>query len=717
MDIKKKLRPLIILIICLTLTLIWFGRGLLFAGGEGGIPFYNLSKTTKSISYTWIDEEAGYPGVGNITEVPYYSLLLIPLKLGLPSNIVQALHFFVVMFTGTLSCYFLLKITLEDELIEETNIWGREYISLIGAIFYLLNPFSMTQIFGRSLNIQYLSFALLPLFLVLFVKGLKEKNFFYPILALTFSVIFAGSYGSYGYVLALWFLVFLYSLFHIWNKHIQRNNIIFTIILFVFTFAGWIFINMFWIFPVFKLAAQQLSNSLNALEENLGSLRGVSRQFPLYVLIRLMHTGYFYEDLYGKIYSNFFFQILSWIIPLAALFSAKVFKKLTHLKFYLVLFIISLFISLGSNFPFGFLFEFLFTNIPYLQVFRNPYEKFGLIFLIAYTPFFALGAIILSNKIASIIKMAWVRYLSLSSIILLVCGFLIWPMWKGVFAGGYKINTWIKVPDYYKEANKWLNQQSGDFRILHLPLIPGDGIRYKWEYPYQGIEPSEFLFDRVSIAQNIPFNKSYYNVLLQRIGIFQPNVFGPDSDLSDSEFKSIKFYEELAKLNIRYIVLHNDIDVAFGGFKTPKESADYLKEQDNITYINTFGDLDIYKVDFEENINLIYSHNNNIRYEKVNPAFYKVKIDRGQRVTDLTFLTLYNPNWQLLLNGEEIGEHFKVFGYANGWRIYKEGEYEVWLKYKPQELVLTATKISITSGVIILLFYFIYLAKWKLQKS
>lgn len=713
MGIKRNLSPLIILVVCLSLIFVWFNKGLLFAGGEAGIPFYSLSKTAERISYLWIDEEAGYPGVGNLTEVPYYALLKIPLQFGVPSNLIQVFNFFLVMFIGAVSVYFLIKITIEDELRKRANVWGVEYVSLIGAIFYLLNPFSMSQIFGRSLNIQYLSFALLPLFLLLYIKGLKTRNLIYGFLSVIASFIFSGAYGSFGYIPALWLLVSLYTLFHLW-KNRSKREIIFCIFFFLFVFLGWIMVNLFWIIPVFKLGGQQLAGSLNAGEENLGSLRGVSKHFSLPVLIRLLHTGYFYEDLYGSVYSSFFFVIISWIIPVVSFFSLTFFKKINSFKFYLTLFIISLFVSLGSNFPIGWLFELIFKSIPVFQMYRNPYEKFGLIFLLAYTPFFAIGALVFSEKLALFFKSQKLKYFSAGLIIFLVSGIFVWPMWKGIFAGGYKINTWIKVPGYYKEANNWLNQQGGDFRLLQLPLIPGDGVRYKWDHPYQGIEPSEYLFDRQSIGQNI--NKQYYNILLQRIGIFQPNIFGPDPDLTDSEFRSENIWEELAKLNIRYIILHNDIDITFGGFKSPQETEAYLQKQSKITKVKSIGQLDIYKVQIPENIHLIYSSTAQATYEKINPAFYKVKMSTDMP-SDLFFLNLYSPDWQAQVEGEKIEDHYQLFSYANAWKINKIGEFEVILKYKPQEIADSSMQITKNSILIITLIFIIYsIGRRKMKK-
>ncbi|MCL5019636.1 MAG: hypothetical protein M1426_04055, partial [Patescibacteria group bacterium] len=82
------------------------------------------------------------------------------------------------------------------------------------------------------------------------------------------------------------------------------------------------------LWPFLKLSIQEFSIALNSGEQNLGSLRGVSRQFPLQTVIRLMHNMYFFDaKLYGEIYFNIIFVLISWIIPIVALFSIKNIKK------------------------------------------------------------------------------------------------------------------------------------------------------------------------------------------------------------------------------------------------------------------------------------------------------------------------------------------------------------------------------------------------------
>ncbi len=499
------------IILCLTLTFIWFHKGLVFAGGEEGMPFYDLEKTVRYYSSVWHESGTGFPAV-NEQRIPIFSFLRMFYQVGIPGFVLQAFLFFLLMSIGTVSVYFLIK---------ETITADHKYLPLIGGIFYLLNPFSMTQIWGRGLYMQFFPFALFPLFLILFILGLKRKNFLYGIAALISSVVFSAAFDNISYALSLWLVIFLYGLFHL-IKHFNKKEIIFTVAFFTFLFLGWILLHLFWILPFLALSTQPYAGITENPEQGLGSLRGVSRQYPLHVLIRLMHSGYFFEDLYGKIYSGFIFGLISWIIPLVSLFSIKQFKKLSHFWFFTPLFLIGLFISLGSNFPSGWLFEVLFKYMPFFQMFRNPFEKFGLVFLIAYVPFFSLGALIVAQKIGHIFKKETARFLSLAIIIVLVCGIYVWPMWTGIFAGGYRLNPWVKVPDDYKEMEKWLDGNSEDYRVFMTPIWSGDGTFYQWgNTRFQGTDPMIYLINQpaVSYSSQVPGFLSSMRKNMERINL------------------------------------------------------------------------------------------------------------------------------------------------------------------------------------------------------
>src|SRR3989338_2263220 len=225
---------LILVLLCLLIVFLWFQKGLIFAGGEEGIPFYNLNQTVQLISYSWQDTSAGYTNQLVINRMPYFSFLSIFTSFGFPNFFVQALHFLIIMITGTISLYFLIRVTIYDELESKENFYFK-LMPLVAAIFYLLNPFSMTQIWGRGLYMQFFPFALFPLFLILFILGIKKRNFLYGTIALVSSVILSAAFDNISYALSLWFVIFLYAFFYL-IKHFNKKEIIFTVAFFTFLF-------------------------------------------------------------------------------------------------------------------------------------------------------------------------------------------------------------------------------------------------------------------------------------------------------------------------------------------------------------------------------------------------------------------------------------------------------------------------------------------------
>lgn len=691
----------------------WFSKGLIFAGGEEGIPFYDLKKTTELVSYSWQDTSAGYSTQLILNRIPYFTFLRLFYSVGFPGFLIQALHFFIIMSMGSISLYFLLRDTVSYELESKNNIF--RLVPLIGAIFYLLNPFSMTQIWGRGIYIQFFPFALLPFMLLMFILGLKSKNFIYGILGLFASVFLAGSYGNPSYIFSQWIILFIYLLFYV-IKNKRKKEILFSIFYFLFMIIGWLVIQMWWIYPFIRISSNQFTDALNNTEVNLGTLQGISKDYQLPSLLRLIHEGYFYRDLkYGGSYPSIPFILLSWIIPIVSLFSYTTFKKLKIFLFFGTFFLFSLFICLGSNLPTGWLFILIFKTFPAFQAFRNPFEKFGVVLTLAYAPFFAIGTMVVSEKISKTYKKIN-SFFYMVGILFLVCGVFLWPIWTGQFAGGVKINPWVKVPDYYTSLNSWLNQQEDDGRIIHFPINPGDGLRYSgWEYPYQGIEPGEYIFTRSSIGKNGQPFKPYYSILLQRFNKFQEKAYGPDPDVSNSEFRGNDLYEELAKLNVRYIILHKDIDLELGKIGPFESVARYLDTQENIRKINTFGKLDVYKVSIPDEVHLIYSPDTKVSYSKINPTLYSVNVTNAKNPFDLYFLENFDSSWEVGVDGQKIGDHSNVFSYANKWSVNKTGSFNVMLKYKPQDFVDEGMKVTKGAVLIFSLMSLIYFI-WKLKK-
>lgn len=706
-------KDLLILIILITVVLfLWFSKGLIFAGGEEGIPFYDLNRTVELLKSTWWDVSGGYSNQLIINRLPYFLFLKSLTFFGIPNFSIQAIHFFIIMFFGSISMYFLVRELLKD-LIESETIF--KSAPLIGAIFYLLNPFSMTQVWGRGIYLQFFPFALFPFFLLMIILGLQRRNIVYGILGLLASVVFAGTFGNPSYIFSFWVIVLLYFLFHIYINR-SKKNIIFLFIYISSLLIGWVLLHFWWINSFLNGSSNQFDLALNNTELNIGTLKGISKDYQLPTLLRLMHDGIFFRDhKYGVVYSSIPFILISWIIPFMAMFSLKILRTTRNFLFLAGFFLFSLFICLGSNPPGGVVFTFIFKTMPAFQALRNPFEKFGIVLTLAYTPFFAVGLIIFSQLVVRIFNNRRWFFLTQLFLLILTSGIFLWPIWTGQFAGGFKISPWIKVPHYYEQANNWLNLQQDDVRIIHFPINPGDGLRYsRWDYPYQGIEPGEFLFDRASIGKNGQTFKDYYNILLKRFDKFQPSTFGQDPDTTNSDFKSNYLFEELAKLNVRYIILHKDIDPEVGRIGSFETVEKLLSNEKNIKKSASFGLLDIYKVEYPDEIQLIFSPSIKTEYKKINQNTFLVKT-MHQNSFELYFLENYDPNWEFYIDGEKIGSHYKAYSYANGWKIDKNGEISGIIKYKPQQFVdqgIFVSMIAAGGAVSLCLGYLI----WKMNK-
>jgi len=715
---KNTKRQLIVLFILpLALVLIWFWKSYLFAGGEEGIPFYNLGRTY-SLYFPFRESDGGYLNQEVIARIPTFALLKILEKFGFSGVFLQAFVFFFLMFTGTISMYFLLHHTLRvDFSFPKKSYLLYFYTPLVGAVFYLLNPFSMIQIWGRGIYSQFFPFALFPLFLLLIILGLKKKNIIYGLFALISSFIFSAAFSNLSYVMTLWFLIFLYFVFYTFKNKKEAKFVIFFLI---YLLLGFIATNFWWIYYNTTTLVQTATSRTLSLEHDLGTLRGVSRTYNLFIVLQLLHHFLTKAEYYGKVYYTIPFRLVSLIIPISFLFSFSIFKKLKSFRFYIILFLASFFVVMGSNIPLGWLFTIFFKIFSPMRAFRNPYEKMGLVFLIAYTPFISIGMVRMSEKICDFIKKKKdfknIRpALVLVFLIFLTCVVYLWPMWAGKFAGGIKYNPWIQVPGYYKETNDWLNDNKSGYKTIHLPLNPGDGARYVWAGGvYQGIEPSMFLFDGYQISTHSNYNKNYYNVLLERFNILQPGFYGPDPDITQSEFRSNSFREELEKLNVRFIVLHNDVDYEFYKSLSPQEFADYLSKQEGIEKVVSFGKLDIYEVDNDPEVGLIYSPQVKTDLEKYNSGFFKIKVMDSREAFDLYFLQNFDQNWNVFVDGKEVSSQKRVFSYANAWRIDKIGNFTIELRYIPQGILERGARISLAGFIVLLLFSLVTL---KLKKK
>ncbi len=499
-----------ILFICFSLILIWFKDGLIIGGGEAGLLLFNPEISFNVFRDVWLNYNTGASTLGYLSNVPFLFLAkYLSVNLLIPNFVIQAFLLFTLMIIGCLSVYKLV------ELFGGENSSNRA-IPLISAVFYLLNPYSLSQVWGRGIYAQYFSFALLPLTLLLLLYGFRKRDYTYALLISTASFILSASFGLVTFVIVFWFLIFIFTVHWLWT-HKDIKNIKFLTIFILVTAISWALLNSFWLLPLIIGTQQFYNGNLINVSENLGTLLGVSEHFTPSVIIRLLQKNYFFiPNSFNLIYSSFWFQLIS-ALPVAVLFTGiyLIVKKADYRKyvFFLILGTIGLFVSLGANPPFGVLFVYIFKKITFLQAFRNPYEKFGLVYLIGYAVIYSVGLNFILNKF----KKTWLIIFPF----ILINVVFIWPMWTGQVVAGPDNKIGVAVPGYYRDFNIWLSQNLKGGVVLMTPYWAGDGAFYNWDgRVYQGADPMIYLFDAqvISNGAKTPFYYDFSDNLRKYMG-------------------------------------------------------------------------------------------------------------------------------------------------------------------------------------------------------
>lgn len=582
----------LIVLVPFILVIFWFKEGNIMGTAESGLPFYNFQIAYNSNKDAWNHYALGFPTNIGMAAKPTYWLLAQLQNIGVPGFILQASFFWLVLVVSGLSIYLVTK-SLFPEL--------KEKFLLIAVLFYWLNPFSLVNIWNRFLNNFFVFYAFLPLVMLIFIIGIKTKKFKNAIYLGLASVIFSYSLTSLAFVLIFWFVLIFIFLFYLFI--IKETDKKFLIKYFLLCIIFWIFINFWWIGQVFtylslgsfkaviSTAFTENGNYLtfSALSQNLGDLT---------YLLRLKH-GTFFQDVekipYVEIYLSPIIIILEFFISGLLLLPIITKKRNGSVLLLGSFFILSIFLAKGNNPPFGEIFDWFFKNFAYLQLFRNPFEKFGFLLPLAAAPLFALGV----NELCNVFK-EWKKYVYVLIFfwITIVWGF---PFWSSLVFTGTEAPTnkgdigyQVKVPQAYQQANDWLSSKGQDFKLLVLP-ISEEGITYTWQKGYSGVELSNQLFVKssVSFVTNIP----YYDEVAKNI----ERLF----------FQRDDFYKILEVLNIKYIIVRKDIDWRNRQIRDPQKiisRLDYLETKGKIAKVAEFGDLSIWEISSRQN-KIIYVTN------------------------------------------------------------------------------------------------------------
>lgn len=571
----------------------WFRDGQIYGGGDVGLQTYNPQRILDISQYTWWDSAApGSPVPQSLVAIPLQFILFLLQSLGFSPVALQATLFFVLLFLGGFGMYLFLKYKLENKAL---------IYPFLGGLFYMFNPYMMIQVWHRFTHTTIILAAVLPFFAIFWDKWITKGKVRDLAFFLLTGFLAVYIFGTFAYIVTVWIFLLLLTVQILipW----QGKRFVTTVgSRFIFGLVLWIFTSCWWLLPVLQISPAVLSQQ-HRVQESIETLVNISAQAVLPFSLQLINPFYlFYQAELGTIYQNIIFKLIPWVISAVILFGfINSFKK-KKVSVYGIFYLISIFLAKGAAPPFGRLYILGFTHIFALGVMRNPFEKTGLILTFFSTILFVLGLKAISER---------VKRLNFLLGSLVVAGILVfaWPMLTGQIVGKIGKPAYVQVPSSYKQANTWLSQQRdlgiSDGKILHLPLTRGEAVSYKWQYGYSGLDPSVIFFTTFpSISRG--FNIQRVDDALTGLSLMFENSYSKNSD---------RILSLLRAFNVRFIVLHKDLNWLGSDVYNPLETEKVLDSLNFIEKKAEFGDLIIYKIqdqffgpkiEFHENISYVY---------------------------------------------------------------------------------------------------------------
>ncbi len=576
--------PIFLLIASLLLVISWFRNGMFIGYAESELTFYRPSK---AFLYLWIENiGTGRDLLWQPQAIPtvFVQLILSP---WLQPLLRQAILFFFLNAAAALSVYDITRVTQRQR---SSAIAG-----VLAGLFYVLNPFTMIAIWKRFLYGGIFAYVLFPLTIALCERAIvSRKPMQYSVLIGLTTAALSFAFTNLGFLSAYWILIVGWIMLRLLiAKNVERVEVGKFLAFFL---PAWTACNLWWVLPILARLNEvstmlsgpsgassgfisRADNLLTAIANNapVGGLTSVLR------LVYGPSSGYAPFKLWGPLFDSPFILASSVLVVAVAFTSLLSLNSKSTIRMALLA-AYGVFWSLGPNQPTGEAFKFLFLHLDVLQPLRAPFDQTTLIYLVPVSVLFGSSVEYLLRKCvhhernhrpsARAFTARRIRILPTAFLLgLLFTTYVIQPlpMWTGaVFTDVFgptlsPFSEWkyarVEVPQYYSDANRWLDTDNRSLRLLQLPLSYTGGAQYDWAYGYMGGDPSDSLFDHPSIAGTAAYG-GYVDKILANLAPFMGS--------------SPYLWKPLWILNVKYIVVHRDANFTAMHTNDPTQVTNYL---------------------------------------------------------------------------------------------------------------------------------------------
>lgn len=557
--------------------------------------------------------------------------------------ITQKIYFIFLNIAVTFSIFFFLKKIQDTE-----NIQTNNFLIFFVTFLITFNPyfsFVWVRLQSNLLSVSwvFLSFALL--IDAINKRGNYRSNLvFFTLL----SFLIGWTNGVQPPIFQIWFYTFLIIgiYYGIKLKELKKS---FTLILwFIFIF---LITNLWWIYPIIDYVKNNnLYNSeILASQYNIKDLIfGTSKFLSFLNISNFIGDFAWFEDYLPAIIpyrtSSFYLILNSAQILIIYMYIFEIFLKAKRKIYYntdifwFALLLIFLLLSSGAHPPFGNLYLYFSENIFALGLQRAPWQKFTLFVLVPLSILTLRSILNLFSYIGKVkanhvqVYLKTIILLSLLPVTFLTASGKMFNLGVGNY-GFHEKNGFgfhLETPEYVFESIKFLNDQiEKDFGdILLLPASRAQA--YNWGYG----GPVDLI-----VTSSI------------KSGVITPEYGEGTSSRSDIQelnnqlFKEIgegrldNFVKYAQELNIKYIINRNDFNLKFysGDFKpgNRNEIHNLLIGSQNIEFMKSFKEWDIYKIQNGKNLIEMYRVRNNLDLEIIS---YFGKVEFHRKIPSLIYV-------------------------------------------------------------------------------
>lgn len=522
-------------------------------------------------------------GMGHASDL-IRQIFLWTASLLLPLSALRYFFQFAMLFMGALGAYFLIKILFPLSI--KGNI--KKAASFTGALFYLLNLATL-QMFYVPFEPFSIHFGFLPWLFYSFMRFIKyrDKKSLFILFILN---LLATPQG----VVATLFLVYIMalSLLSIAIFIINRQTLKYILIAYMAIFA----INAFWLLPntyyAIKKSQVTIESKINQMSTEENFLRN-KKYGNLADTILL--KGFWFDNVsattqgvkfnmlaqWDNYISQIWVKIAGYIIFAISITGAviSVKKKLKSFIIFIPLQIFSFSIIANDTYILSFI-STLFYKIPlFSQIFRFPFTKLSILYVLSSSVFFALACYCAIDYI----KKKSFKIYAYSAFILLPLIVMI-PLFQGKLF--YEKNK-IKIPSQYFELMKYFKTVDRTERIANFPQYQYWGWSlYSWGYSGSGIlwyGTEQPIMDRAFDVWSKENENYYYEISYA--------LYKQDANL----FNSVLNKYQINRLLIDKSIINPPAPKAL--FFNQLETM--IRQVKSISKDRSFGTIDLYKVQLQ----------------------------------------------------------------------------------------------------------------------